>query len=70
MSGSDLSAPESAAALLAVVRAVQDSESEPTADELAVLLGPVTDALEGVIGVAVRCMDTPVPPVDRGGAAR
>ncbi|MGW2932093.1 hypothetical protein ACWDA7_09525 [Streptomyces sp. NPDC001156] len=50
----DLSSLEAAAALLVLVRAVLDSETEPTADELAVFLRPVTDALEDVLSVATR----------------
>ncbi|MGI5513136.1 hypothetical protein [Streptomyces sp. CA-106131] len=50
----DLSSLETAAALLVLVRAVLDSETEPTADELAVFLRPVTDALEDVLSVATR----------------
>ena len=51
---SELATLEAAAALLALVRAVQESEVEPTAEELAALLPPVVDMLADVIGVAAR----------------
>ncbi|WP_164383885.1 hypothetical protein [Streptomyces sp. OM5714] len=51
----DLATLEAAAALLAVVRAVQEPEAgEPTAEELAALLAPTADMLGDVIAVAAR----------------
>jgi hypothetical protein len=69
-SGGDLFALESAAALLAIVRAVLDAESEPSPEGLAALLPPTADALGDVIGVAARGVDTPAPCRDSGGATR
>gem|GEM_PF-6685131 len=55
---------EAASALLNLVRAVLDSEIEPTADELAVFLRPVTDALEDVLSVAARAAPSSRPGCD------
>lgn len=54
MTNGDRFKVECAAALLAVVKAVQEGESAATADELAAFLGPLADTLDDVLGVAVR----------------